>query len=596
MKTDSIKVQNLFILPRRHLIPLFQRPYVWNRADQWEPLWEDISRVATRELAGVEGHPHFLGAVVLDQIRTGSSEIEARLVIDGQQRLTTLQLLLGAFRDVCDELGDGDTQRRLLRLTENEDAEDSDDEQRFKVWPTNVDRQQFAAVMATGDKTPDEKIRDAKQSARGDTNIVDAYNFFLTVIREWLSEGAANSQRERTKALSDALKSQLYLVAIDLGEEDEAQVIFETLNARGTPLLPIDLVKNHLFQKASQDGTDVDRLYNHYWRQFDEQGQFWRKKVGRGHAQRPRVDLFILHYLTMITESEVSVSHIFDTYKRFTQDRQDLDITAQMALLAENADIFKRLEEETTSTDQGRFLYRLRAMDVTTVYPLLLYLQSWSGRSDARLARIYRDLESFLVRRLVCRLSTRGYNRLFLDLLSQARQAEHPADAIREYLLSQTAEANRWPTDEEFQKGWETLQPYKELLRARLRMILEALEAQLRSDKSEDIELKGRLTIEHIIPQAWEEYWPLPTDKDPNASRVKREGVIHKFGNLTLLTKKLNPAVSNGGWERKRQAIREHSALALNRWFHDVHRWDEESVDLRTTEMYETAVKVWPRP
>ena len=101
MKTDSIKIQNLFFLPRRHIVPLFQRPYVWTQSQQWEPLWQDIRAVSERVLSGREVPPHFLGAVVLDQLRTGSREIEARLIIDGQQRLTTLQLVLAAFRDLC---------------------------------------------------------------------------------------------------------------------------------------------------------------------------------------------------------------------------------------------------------------------------------------------------------------------------------------------------------------------------------------------------------------------------------------------------------------------------------------------------------------
>jgi hypothetical protein len=235
-------------------------------------------------------------------------------------------------------------------------------------------------------------------------------------------------------------------------------------------------------------------------------------------------------------------------------------------------------------------------MDVTTAYPLLLHVCSDSGLSEESLNQIFIDLESFLVRRLVCRLSTRGYNRLFLDLLAIAKQATDPAESIRGWLAEQTAEANRWPSDEEFARGWMNLQPFRDLLRARLRMVLEAIEDQLRSEKSEGIELRGTLQVEHLMPQAWQEHWPLPEEVDPIEARGRREASIHRFGNLTLLTKRLNPAVSNSGWERKRKGILEHSALALNRQFHHVLFWDEARIEDRTNEMYGVAARIWRRP
>jgi hypothetical protein len=444
---------------------------------------------------------------------------------------------------------------------------------------------------------PDTKIADAKANAPGDPRIVEAYSYFLQTIEAWIAEPGAGSEAHRVDALLETLRTHLYLVAIDLGEEDDAQVIFETLNARGTPLLPIDLVKNHLFHEASSRKLDLEKLYARYWNGFDEQFGFWRKKVGRGHAQRPRVDLFLQHYLAMTTEDEVSVAHIFTVFKEFSlARREELSPGDHMRLLSDHAAVFRKFEEEPQSTPKGRFLYRLRAMDVTTAYPLLLYVCAKADLADASLQQIFDDLESFLVRRLVCRLSTRGYNRLFLDLLAIARNSRDPAESIQGWLLDQTAEANRWPSDEEFQRGWMTLQPFRELLRARLRMILEAIEAQLRSDKSEDIELRGTLQVEHLMPQAWQEHWPLPENFDPVEARVRREASIHHFGNLTLLTKRLNPAVSNSGWERKRKGILEHSALALNRQFHHVLVWDEAQIEDRTNEMYAVAARIWRRP
>ena len=163
------------------------------------------------------------------------------------------------------------------------------------------------------------------------------------------------------------------LVAIDLGADDDAQVIFETLNARGTPLLPIDLVKNYLFHQAEPKAGPRKALDAGYWQGFDEQFGFWCKTAGRGHAQRPRVDLFLQHYLAMLRRDEVAAGHIFAVFKEISGAGRDSEPSAgdQMRALSAHARIFRDFEEAPQSTPKGRFLYRLRAMDVTTVYPLL---------------------------------------------------------------------------------------------------------------------------------------------------------------------------------------------------------------------------------
>ena len=598
MVTNSIRVQDLFSLEKRFLVPLFQRPYVWTQTEQWEPLWQDVCSIAERLCDGRDVRPHFLGAVVLDQMRTMTGEIEARLIIDGQQRLTTLQVLLAAARDVLGGLNLAKPAEMLRRLTVNDDPAPDDREQRLKVWPTNVDRDQFAIVMDPDPSySPEDKIRQATAVAPGERRLAECYRFFAEAVSGWVNESGEGERETRVRMLLEALRSRLYLVVIDLGEEDEAQVIFETLNARGTPLLPIDLVKNHLFHEAARQKMNLEKLYAKYWQSFDEQSGFWRKNVGRGHAQRPRIDLFLQHYLAMMSEDEIGASHIFASYKEFwAREIPGQGPEERMRQLHDYAQIFRGFEESASTTPRGRFLYRVRAMDMTTVYPLLLHLCARTDVAEASLEPIWQDIESFLVRRLVCRLSTRGYNRLFLDLITIARRSDAPASVIRQWLLDQTAEANRWPTDEEFERGWLSLRAFQDLLRARLRMILEALEAQLRTDFSEDVVLRSTLQVEHLMPQAWEEHWPLPAATDGAEGRDRRQELIHRFGNLTLLTQKLNPAVSNSAWSRKHEEIQKHSALALNRQLLHETIWDEERIEERTRNLFKVALRVWPRP
>src|SRR5262245_27156942 len=139
MDTGTLSVKKIFEQERRHVVPLFQRPYVWEKEKQWEPLWDDIRSLAEKLLAGKQTRPHFLGAIVFDQMPKPTGHVETRQVIDGQQRLTTIQILLEAFCDLCRERGLTNHHRSLLKLTRNDDPLSKDDDEQFKVWPTNVD-------------------------------------------------------------------------------------------------------------------------------------------------------------------------------------------------------------------------------------------------------------------------------------------------------------------------------------------------------------------------------------------------------------------------------------------------------------------------
>jgi hypothetical protein len=600
MEAGSINLKTLFGFERRHVVPLFQRPYVWKQETQWEPLWEDVRAIAERELDGRNPRPHFLGAVVLDQIKTPSRHIEARLVIDGQQRLTTLQVLLAAFRDLCFGLGDAEGARKLLRLTKNDDARGPDDDERFKAWPTNVDQAQFRIVMdASAGVAPAQKVRAARGVASGSPLIPEAYEFFYRAIEEWLQSEETGSVSRRVDALLQTLRECLHLVVIDLGEKDDAQVIFETLNARGTPLLPADLVKNFLFHEAELGGTDLVPLYEKHWKPFDGGADFWRKEVAQGRLLRPQIDVFFQHYLTLMTRDEVSAAHLFAAFKDFAVGRPELAAEDHLRLLAENAVVYRSFSEAPRDSRKAKFFQRLGVMETTTAYPFLLGLYHRFGEheEEAGLDAILADLESFLVRRTICRLTTKSYGRLFVELLVRLKEGDaDPAEAVRSFLLAQDAESMRWPTDEELRVAWLELPAYKALSRARLRMILEAIEEGERSQLSEDVALRGKLTIEHLMPQAWEEHWPLPAGQDAKDAAARRHTTIHQLGNLTLLTGKLNPLVSNGPWSRKREKIVEFSALALNRHFHDQIAWDEDAIRRRGERLFETARLIWPRP
>ena len=310
MQVGNITIRQLFQQDRRHVVPLYQRPYVWQQETQWEPLWEDISAVAERLAVNPNTRSHFIGAIVLEYVPQHAGALEIRLVIDGQQRLTTIQLLLEAFYDYCGTIGADQHHRAIERLVRNDDPMSTNPIERYKVWPTNVDRQNFERVMEA--RSPDElkKMCDKPvKTQRLDHPILDGYLFFYESISAWAEE-MPEQRDSRLTMLIEAIRNHVGLVVIDVGKEDDAQVIFETLNARGTPLLPSDLVKNHLFHHAELEGENLDLLYKQYWQPFEEGKNYWREEVGRGHAKRARIDLFLQNYLCLSIRDEVPVGDV----------------------------------------------------------------------------------------------------------------------------------------------------------------------------------------------------------------------------------------------------------------------------------------------
>jgi hypothetical protein len=603
MLVGTLSIQNLFDKNVHHVVPLFQRPYVWEQELQWEPLWDDVRRLAERLVKGEAVRSHFLGATVHDRKAVPPGAIETRLVIDGQQRLTTLQLLLQAFEDVAGSPGMENYQAALHNLTRNNHPLRQRPQEDFKVWPTNADRDDFRRTLESGSPSSLKSAYGVRAGAhRIGRAIPDAYLYFSEVIREWL-EHEDGATEHRVRALYSALYEHVRLVVIDLDQQDDAQLIFETLNARGTPLLAADLVKNALLQEVLAAKGHPEDLYNQYWKPFDAEANYWREEIGRGHSRRPRIDAYLQYYLTLKTKDEVPASHLYTAYKDFAQAQPLGDATQRLADLARYGAILRRLDRREAPPRVQLFLERLGIMDVGTAYPFLLGLFAQLGSERSGVEAVSKDVESFLVRRMVCRLSTRGYNRLFIDLIG-ALEGDPMAipERVRAKLLAGIAEYDRWPDDEEFRRAWLTMPLYEVLTRPRLRLLLEALERQLRSKLAETEYVPKNLTVEHVMPQSWEAHWPLPPSESMELAAATRRRLIHTIGNLTLLNNRLNPLISNGPWldgdgdGGKRRAVAEHSVLHLNHHICQRSEWTDKAITERSEELFALARSIWPRP
>ncbi|MBN1810320.1 MAG: DUF262 domain-containing protein [Anaerolineae bacterium] len=589
MHTGTLNIKAIFGQDRRLVVPLYQRPYVWDREKQWEPLWEDVCAIADRLLTDQPVRPHFMGAIVLDQMPQPTGHLENRLIIDGQQRLTTIQILLEAFADICDATGAERYHKALLKLTRNDDPLSDDPDDEYKVWPTNVDQSQFRRVMQAG--SPDQL--DLRQFQRPHL-IADSYIFFHEAVLAWVKPDLLDHER-RIEVLYSALRESVRMVVIDLENEDDAQLIFETLNARGTPLLPSDLVKNYLLRQAGLEGEPLEPLYRQYWQPFDQRAEYWRRELGPGHAKRARIDLYLQHYLTLKTRDVVPVAHLYSSFREHAKNGDKAKTHLQS--VDHYAQIYQRFDALDIHTRVGRFFRRLEQMNTTTTYPFLLELFDLYDVRAPQLGEVLVDIESLLVRRMVCQLPTRAYNRLFIDLLKTLDgPREGIATRVRDALLQSDAESSRWPKDSEFRQAWLNTPLFRRLRRERVRMLLEALELALFTELTEKLEIKSGLTIEHLMPRHWYAYWPLPSDIPPKDAEERRETLLHTIGNLTLLTKRLNPKVSNGPWDEKQPVILEHSALTLNRQLQHYAQWDEEAIAQRGEALFEVARGIWPYP
>lgn len=614
MQPTYMPIAQLFGSQTRHTVPLFQRPYVWSREEQWEPLWEDIEGLLER-LEHRQGESqvasHFLGTIVLEQTPNATGSLPRREVIDGQQRLTTLQILLKAAEHALEEAQAEAAEehrpiiafakRQLGLLTTNEAF---DPQERYKVWPTNEDRAPFKAVLDSEGST----------GVQGhSTRMADAYRFFREAALAYLRGSGSSNVGPRAQRFADALKDYLKLIVLDLDPSDEPQAIFETLNAHGTPLLPADLIKNWLLWEASRQKLDLNDLYERYWRPFDSRHDYWRQRVGTGHAARARVDTFLQNWLTKEMTEAVTAKHLYDRFLRHVGTLKTassdglVDIPALMAGIRRDADLYEQIDRPAGTGRFARFLQRLGTLEVIVLHPVLLALMGRPGSDEADRVAAAEALESYLVRRMICGFQTRGYGMLALKLLKVMKEAptDEPIAARLSNELRETATGiDAWPDDEMFRTEWGRRKFYGGLRRDRVLMILQAIEEAYQSEayKSEPILTfdLSRLQIEHILPQKWEAHWPLP---EIGVTADDRNWQLHGIGNLTLVSSKLNPSLSNSPWvvpggKGKREALDEHSKLELNRRLLAAHQdWNEERVRLRASELFETARKIWqPAP
>jgi hypothetical protein len=415
------------------------------------------------------------------------------------------------------------------------------------------------------------------------------------------SEGAGNL-KTRLLALSTALYEDFRLVVITLDKDDDAQVIFQTLNFGGKPLAAMDLVRNDVFHRARGNEDYVEKR----WEVFDVDHGFWSAEANQGRIKKPRYDFYLAHTLAAEKGQDVSLGELYTAYRNFIRDEALGAPSAQLDVLTRYAIIYRNLVQQKGEDAFAKLAHRLSVFDMSTAYPLV-FIIAHSMMSYEDKARSYEMIASYVIRRTLCYLTPKNYNRTFVALGASLRAKGISATVLGDEMLHLEGDSARFPSDDELREKIPAQPAYGWIARPRLRMILTELELDARDKFDEGVGIKADLTIEHVLPDSWREHWPLPdgryapsdlnesVDETMRTMIIQRERLKHTLGNLTLLTPAANPSLGKSSFVDKKVRLR-NSLLNINQRIADRAAWDEAAIQERSLALAEQAIKLWPHP
>ena len=391
MQANPRTIDALFNSQLRYVVPMFQRLYVWEEIPQWSTLWEDVAEKADLQIAQTKTTPHYLGALIIEGVRPSSPrEVKRFLLIDGQQRMTTLQLLLCAFRDFARRSEWRTLDRATTRYLENSDSDvmERPEEEVYKLWPTALNRDVFRGILSAGSKTEVEKKfpliklpRKRKPELR--SNLVEGYLYFSRMIEEWVGQvatTAGKSPEDCAFALLQALQQDFCVVEIALAEGDDSQEIFYSLNSQGRPLSQSDLLRSLIFMRAERERHDRDKIFSDYWSKFET--PFWSAEIKRAGRTYSRLDLGLRYFLMVKTGQLVDARRVNEEYRRWIDGvpARYASVRDELADLVRFGEGYQAYEGAHAASLPSTDLRRVIAdLDVSTVMPLVLFLELDAG-------------------------------------------------------------------------------------------------------------------------------------------------------------------------------------------------------------------------
>ncbi|HEV2628631.1 MAG TPA: DUF262 domain-containing HNH endonuclease family protein [Pseudolabrys sp.] len=560
MEAGKRNITDIFNRMRVLQIPYFQRAYVWEE-DNWERLLNDLQAVArTRS-------PYFLGSVILKQRPTGAdgSAGDVRIVIDGQQRLTTLLLF---FKVLYAARG----QDEMFKATFFNFAH------QLMLDHNRLDKPIFEAILNNA-------LTAEFLTEYASNNVLAAYRYF-------------ESKADNLKSIDPlVLLGNVYFVGIDLGADEDEQQIFNTINSLGVSLSTAELLKNDLFNRKNAS------VYEATWLPAFESSEddrlYWTAEITAGREHRENIDLFMQSYLLMIVNSpdDVRVDALYASYKQYlagTTDRGQF-----IEDLTKCARIYKRKIDPAIQDRQVAkqdWLERLTVivfgLSTTTVVPYILYLLHASQPEER--AAIFPLLEGYLVRRVICRETSKNYNRLFGAWIKGGVKT---VAAFKAALIEESNTVNRYPDDSVVPTSVKT----STLTNKQALVVLWLLELSIRNDQRQSTALSGlsHYSLEHLMPKKWRNHWGTL----PPLQASERDHALQKLGNLSLLASGLNTSISDSAWDIKKHGSGKHKGLleyatGLETLSEDLKlsEWNENTIAQRAERLTSQILSTWPSP
>lgn len=547
MKANDTKIRIFLEGGKQFVVPLFQRTYSWRRKNI-QRLWDDIL-----ETKKDSNSTHFFGSFVSMPLDSAASKVSRYLIIDGQQRLVTTFIFLAALRNRINELNPDYDKRDEIDETYLINKFHQEKESKYKVVPTQADRSKFFEIV-------NGEIDEGK-----DSKILETYDFF----RKALSK---IDDFDELLELKDALLLRFSIVDILLQKDDDPYMIFESLNATGTPLTQADLIRNYLFMRI--DEANQQAVYDKIWLPMQE-------------ALGDHLEAFIRHYLAMSGDIP-NFNRIYETFKEVTDEKaeNESDVIEKMKDLYRFSKYYLKLLKPENETEEQirKYLRKLERLEISTSYPLLLrlyedYAEGRITRKD--LSECLKIIETYIVRRAVCGIPTQALNKYF-PTIYKSLDKDNMVVSLKDK-LNEGIGVRRLPDDDEFFQSLRERPLYGNKI---LRYVLEEIEKY----NNKEVVNFEELQVEHIMPQKLNDDWKRMLGDNWELVHKKFLDIL---GNLTLTG--YNPEYSNKPFRDKRDMKKgfKESGLRLNRELAKLNKWDEEEFKRRAKKLSKIAADIW---
>lgn len=543
---------------KRFIIPVYQRNYDW-KMEHCKQLYDDLVKIIRQNRKS-----HFFGSIVSVQSESGT--MEEFLIIDGQQRLTTISLLLLAIYHL---LSSGKMVSRDHQLTDKILKkylidEYEPEEKRIKLKPIKNDQKAFGILF------------DQDEEYIPDSNLTINYRYFYDRIQH----GELDIDE-----LFDAI-CKLEIINISLNHEDNPQLIFESLNSTGLNLSEGDKIRNYILMGLPND--QQTKFYEKYWNRIESYTDY-------------DVSSFVRDYLSIKQQSTPNMNSVYPTFKKYVEDAEVADIEPLLKDLLEYAKRYAFLIKGGHSDERlNSCIYRLNRLSTSVTRPFLLEVirLSESGALTAdELIEVFHFTESYLFRRAICDLPTNALNKIFLllhrEIIRFDGDESHYVEKFKYALLSKR-ERTRFPSDEEFAECMSTRNIYGMNPKNKL-YLFERLE---NSETSETKDVWGHLdrgeySIEHIMPQHLTAAWIVSLGDNYEAIHTNW---LHRLANLTLTA--YNSRYSNSPFAEKRDMPHgfKDSGLRINQWVGRKEQWGLPELEERDQLLKNTVIGIWPYP